>query len=82
VSYEQRDGQGALFKNDEKHGERDPDYRGNIKINGQEYWLSAWLKTSKEGKKFMSLSAQPKMARDTPGAVAHKESFRDDDISF
>jgi hypothetical protein len=51
---------GALFRNDDKSGDRDPDYRGNVNVNGQEFWLSAWLKTSKKGVKYMSLSIKPK----------------------
>jgi hypothetical protein len=51
---------GALFKNDNKSGESDPDYKGEINIDGRELWLSAWIKTSKKGTKFMSLSVKPK----------------------
>lgn len=51
---------GALFKNAEKETENHPDYRGTINADGTDYWLSAWLKTSKNGVKFMSLSIKPK----------------------
>jgi len=53
---------GSLFKNDAKKDPDDkfPAYKGQINIEGQEYWISAWLKTSKQGTKFMSLSVQPK----------------------
>lgn len=51
---------GALFKSEEKLTEKYPDYKGSINVNGEEFWLSAWLKTSKAGKKFMSLSVSPK----------------------
>jgi hypothetical protein len=54
---------GALFKNDDKAGpdgkESWPDYKGRINVNGTDFWLSAWMKASKEGKKYMSLSVQP-----------------------
>jgi uncharacterized protein (DUF736 family) len=60
MGFESKDGSGALFKNEDKDTEQHPDYRGNIKIQGQEYWLSAWIKESKAGRKYMSLSAQPK----------------------
>lgn len=71
--YEQKDGQGSLFKNEERQAETHADYRGSIRINGQDYWLDAWLKTAKSGKRYMSLSAKPKLARQVAGAVAHKE---------
>jgi hypothetical protein len=53
---------GVLFRENNKTDEKDRDYSGNININGTEYWLSAWIKTSKKGTKFMSLSVKPKEA--------------------
>ena len=81
---------GALFKNDKDGKESRPDYKGTLNVNGTDYWISAWLKSSKSGSKYMSLSVQPKQAKDIPGAVAHKEQERptsnnvdfDDDIPF
>lgn len=59
---------GVLFKNEDKQSERHADYRGNINVNGQEFWLDAWIKKSRDGKKtFMSLSVKPKMAREHAG---------------
>jgi uncharacterized protein (DUF736 family) len=51
---------GALFRNDDKTEEKHPDYRGTINVGGTEYWVSAWIKTSKRGTKYMSLSVKPK----------------------
>jgi len=32
-----------------------PDHKGRININGEEFWLSAWVQTNKEtGEKFFS----------------------------
>ena len=54
---------GALFPNDKKTNPAQPDYKGKVNINGVEYWLDGWKKTSKDGsKKFLSLSATPKVA--------------------
>lgn len=72
--YQQKDGDGVLFQNEQKETEQHPDYRGSIRINGQDYWLSGWKKRSKDGTKtYLSLSARPKLAKDVKGAVAHKE---------
>jgi len=60
---------GVLFKNEDKQSERHADYRGNINIDGKEFWLDAWIKKSKAGKNFMSLSVKPKMAREHRGAT-------------
>lgn len=51
---------GGLFRNDRKDSDRHPDYQGSINVNGVDYWLSAWLKTKRDGAKFMSLSVKPK----------------------
>jgi hypothetical protein len=51
---------GSLFKNDKKEAETHADYKGQINVNGEEFWINAWLKTSKQGTKFMSLSVSPK----------------------
>lgn len=52
---------GALFKNDQQRvGKKDPDYRGNVTVNGVEYWLDAWLNVAKSGQKFMALKLRPK----------------------
>jgi hypothetical protein len=57
----QYDNSGILFKNDDKETEKHPDYKGNMTINGVEYWLSAWIKQGKKAK-FMSLSVKAKNA--------------------
>jgi hypothetical protein len=84
--YDNRD-RGALFKNNDKTEESHPDYRGNINVDGTEYWLSAWLKTSKAGMKYMSLSIKPKNAdtaqsKKPAGGGARPHDFDDDRPPF
>ncbi len=55
----QRDNSGVLFSNDKKDNERAPHYKGNITVDGKDYWLSAWVKEGKSGK-FMGLAVSPK----------------------
>lgn len=57
---------GALFKNDKKGNDKWPDYRGTINVDGVEFWLNAWIKKSKKGETFMSLSVKPKEERAAP----------------
>lgn len=59
--FDKRD-RGALFKNDRRERETQPEYTGSINIGGEEYWLSAWVKEGRSGK-FLSLSATPKETR-------------------
>jgi uncharacterized protein (DUF736 family) len=51
---------GALFPNDKKQKESHPDYRGNINVDGTEYWIKGWKKTAKTGMRFLSLSLTKK----------------------
>ena len=48
-----------IFRSDKKDSDRAPDYRGNITVEGRDYWLSAWIKEGKSGK-FMGLAVSPK----------------------
>ena len=51
---------GVLFKNNDKKSDKYPDYKGSATVNGVDYWLSAWVNTSKDGNKYMSISMQEK----------------------
>jgi hypothetical protein len=37
--------QGAIWKNDKKMTENHPDFRGDLNVDGVEYWVSAWLRS-------------------------------------
>ena len=54
---------GALFKNRKRTEERQPEYTGNCEINGQEFWVSAWVRESKNGEKFFSMAYTAKDAK-------------------
>ena len=51
---------GAIFPNDRKQSDQQPDYRGSINVEGTEYWISGWKKTAKTGNVFLSVSVRPK----------------------
>jgi hypothetical protein len=52
----------TLNKNDRKAQDNHPDYKGQINIDGVEYWLDGWIKEGANGK-FISGSIKPKEAR-------------------
>ena len=57
---------GALFQNDNKFKESQPDSRGEAEVccphcgAVTSYWLSAWWKVSRAGKQFLSMAFTPK----------------------
>ena len=51
---------GTLFKNDKKAKDTDPAYKGQINVEGIEYWMSSWVKTSKQGASFKSIKLTSK----------------------
>ena len=78
---------GVLFNNkDKKTQDIHPDYSGSINFNGVDCWLSGWIKESKDGKKFFSLSVKPKeqQARsvEQPTRKAPVQDLPDDDLPF
>lgn len=77
MAYDNTNG-GALFKNDDKQGDKSPDYRGTLNVDGVEYWLNAWIKVSKKGTKFMSLSVKSKQDRPQVGPGGARKSLKDD----
>lgn len=64
MSDNQKVGQGALFKNDKQGIEKRPDYTGSATILNKAFYISAWLTTSRNGEKYMSLAFKEK----TPSA--------------
>lgn len=52
---------GILSKNDRKEKDSHPDHKGQLNVNGVEYWVSAWIKERNDGSgKFFSLAVTPK----------------------
>jgi hypothetical protein len=76
MAFEQKDNSGAIFVNDHKQEDAHPDRSGSAKIDGVEYWVNGWLKKTKDGKPYLSLSFKPKEQR---RAVYNKN--RRDEIS-
>ena len=73
----QRDNSGVMFKNDRREKESQPHYKGNITVDGQSYWLSAWIKEGKSGK-FMGLAVSPKEEANTSSPKKKPSSGFDD----
>lgn len=78
---------GALFKNDDKRNDKDPDYKGTVNVDGREFWISGWIRTPRDTtkKKFIGFSIKPKDDR-PPAPVARAKpepaEFERDDVPF
>ena len=78
---EQKENTGALFKNDFKKTEKQPDYKGSCFIKGEKIEISAWVNEQKNGKSYMGLQfSEPYQAEVEAG---HGYKAKDlDDIPF
>jgi len=78
----QRDNSGVLFKSDKIENERSPQYKGNITVEGKDYWISAWVKEGKSGK-FMGLAVSPKEEyKPKPSERSKTTGFDDESMPF
>lgn len=58
---------GALFVAKEKRTPKSPDYTGSINVNGQEFFVSGWKKTSRNNQTYLSLALTPKNQQNNQG---------------
>ena len=68
----------VLFKNENKASENHPDYKGTITIDNVEKKIVAWVKTSKNGLKYLSLTINE--PNETKQEV--KSTVKTDDLPF
>src|SRR5262249_15010448 len=62
MAFQQKPMSGSLFKNSDKAGDNDRDYGGSLTLDdGRELWVSGWVRTSKSGGKYLSLSVKYKV---------------------
>ena len=76
---------GALFPNDRREKDTQPNYKGEINVNGVDMWISGWKQMSNAGKPYLSLSLTPKEAQpqaQAPAQPAMASATIDDDIPF
>ena len=66
---------GALFRNDRKEKETQPDLRGKINVDGKDFYISAWSKQSEKAGKYMSLALTPIEENATPSATSTSDPF-------
>ena len=86
MAYEQQEGWGTLFRNEKKTADKQPDYRGEAKVNGELVELAMWKKTTSKGGEMLSISIKEKQAYQPKQESAPKSTGGfadvDDDIPF
>ena len=81
MAFELKEGQGSFFRNDKKpEGSKQPDYRGDLMLDGTLMEIAGWIKEGKNGK-WMSLSVKPKEEREAKPAAKPARGV-DADIPF
>jgi uncharacterized protein (DUF736 family) len=79
MAYEQNPNSGSIFRNTEKQSDTHPDYSGSLDVGGVAYWVNGWVKTSQNGKKYLSLSVKPKQQASTaPSGKTRREDMQDE----
>jgi len=74
---------GVLFKNQYRKTEKHPDYTGNINVEGKELDLAAWVRKSKKGVVYISLSvSEPKVEDLTSEIESVYNQDIDEDIPY
>jgi hypothetical protein len=78
MAFVQKPNNGALFRNERKEKETHPDYTGTLNVDGDDFYLNAWLKETKDGRKFFSISIKPKDQRGQKFANDRRRQEDDD----
>jgi hypothetical protein len=77
MAFEQKDNSGSIWVNDRKEKDTHPDRSGSATIDGRQYWVSGWLRQTKDGKPYLSLAFKPKeeaVDRSKPRAEEFQDS--------
>ena len=70
---------GVLFYELEKKSEKAPDFTGTVNVNGKEWRLAGWERTSKNGKNFISIAVSEPNPRETGQAwEAQRQKYKPD----
>jgi hypothetical protein len=78
MSYEHREGQGSLFRNELKDPDsKQPDYRGILMVGGKVWEIAGWKKEGAKGT-FLSLKGQEPRAKQDERKPSNAHGLEDD----
>lgn len=72
---------GAAFRK-ENANPKAPQYSGPLNVNGKDYEIAIWEKTSKAGKPFLSIKIGPAKERKAFNNNKNTNKYSDEDINF
>jgi hypothetical protein len=58
MAYEEKDNNGAAFKNKEKTEDKHPNYKGRAIVMGVPVWVSVWVKKTQADETYLSFAFQ------------------------
>lgn len=78
---------GAIFKNNNKTKDTQPDYKGTVNVNGKDMEISLWFKESQKGTKYFSASFQEPFKKDSetktyPNQTKYTPNIDNSDLPF
>lgn len=78
---ETRNNSGAIFKNEHKKTDSQPDYKGKVVVNNKEMEIALWVKTSAKGMNYLSANfSEPYIKPGEPQTKEHGDA--NDDLPF
>jgi hypothetical protein len=79
MAYEHKINSGSIFKNDYKQNPNQPDYKGQVNVDGVMKDIALWVKDGQKGK-FFSVSIQEPYRK--PDAQPQVTNTTEEDVPF
>jgi len=73
--FELKNNSGTLFLNERKTETKHPDYTGKAVIFGKPCWVSAWIRTSKKGTRYISIAVVEPLPKPPKKEEATNQTF-------
>lgn len=82
MAYERKDGDVSLFFADKQGNDKRPDLKGTALIDGKEYEVALWKRTSQKGTAFLSGSIKPAQEKQEQKKEPEEVKTFDDQIPW
>jgi uncharacterized protein (DUF736 family) len=73
---------GAIFKNEKKTTDNQPDYKGTINVDGKEKEIALWVAESKNGLKYFSVKVTEPFKTDAKPQPKEYNADNPSDLPF